>query len=370
MTRKKVQVLSVGLLVVALLVVLVGWRVVSNAQVAEAKPDSRPLPVHTAVAAIKPMPVEFTAVGQVQSEHSVVIRPQVGGVLKQVFFKQGQYVHAGQRLFLIDPAPYKAALASAKAAYAIAKAEADRDAPLVAKNYVSHQAYENAVAAVTEAQAALHQAQINLSYTDIRSPINGRTGNIVVKTGNIVSPTGTASLVTINQMQPILVKYDIPQQFLPRVRKYNAAHSVEVFITNEYGRGKLDAGKLVLIDNNVNPGTGTVMLQAEVPNQDVQLWPGQSVGVTTQLTVQPHAVVVPATAVQSGQSGNFVYEVVGGRARVQAVTVDRQVDDLAVISTGLEGGERVITRVSRKTRPGMAVAADDATTAAAARPTP
>ncbi|MGH8320870.1 MAG: efflux RND transporter periplasmic adaptor subunit, partial [Gammaproteobacteria bacterium] len=101
--------------------------------------------------------------------------------------------------------------------------------------------------------------------------------------------------------------------------------------------------------------TGTVMLKAEIPNNNVQLWPGQYVGVNTQLTVQPKAVVVPATAVQSGQDGNFVYEVVDGKAVVQNITVNRQVGSLAVITSGLKGGERVITQVSRNLRPGLAV---------------
>ncbi|HJR29432.1 MAG TPA: efflux RND transporter periplasmic adaptor subunit, partial [Pseudomonas sp.] len=276
-------------------------------------------------------------------------------VLKQAFFTEGQYVRKGQPLFQIDPGPFEAALDSAKAAYLTAKAQADREAPLAAKDYISPQDYQSALSTAAQAQAALQQAQINLSYTNIVSPIDGLTGNLVVKAGNVVSPTGTTPLVTINQMKPILVQFNIPQNFLPQVRQYDAQHSILVFLTREDGTGNLGQGKLVFIDNTINTSTGTVMLKAEVPNQNVQLWPGQYVGVTIQLTVQPNAVVVPSTAIQSSEQGNFVYAVVKGMATVQPVTVNRQVGDLAVISTGLHGGEQVITRVSRNLRPDMKV---------------
>ncbi|MGH8283379.1 MAG: efflux RND transporter periplasmic adaptor subunit [Gammaproteobacteria bacterium] len=372
--NRKIRFLTAGGLVVAILIVLVAWRVISNASADRHSPKEQALPVTTALATIQPMPILLQSVGQVQSEHTVNIQPQVSGVLKQVFFTEGQYVHQGQRLFLIDPAPFQAALASAKAAYLTAKAQADREAPLAAKDYISPQDYEAAVATATQAQAALQQSRINLSYTDIRSPIEGLTGNLAVKAGNVVSTTGATPLVTINQMKPILVQYNIPQKFLPEVRQYDAQHSIKIFITNEDGNGDLGSGNLVFIDNTVNTATGTVMLKAEIPNKNVQLWPGQYVGVNTQLTVQPKAVVVPATAVQSGQDGNFVYEVVADKAQVQNVVVNRQVGDLAVITSGLKGGERVITQVSRNLRPGLAVVlnttAPPANNQAAAHTTP
>ncbi|MGA9853534.1 MAG: efflux RND transporter periplasmic adaptor subunit [Gammaproteobacteria bacterium] len=368
--NRKIKFLSTGGLIVAILVVLVAWRIISNARAARIKPAERPLPVNTALATIQPMPILLQSVGQVQSEHTVNIQPQVSGVLKQVFFTEGQYVHTGQELFLIDPAPFQAALASAKSAYLTAKAQADREAPLAAKDYISPQDYESAVATATQAQAALQQAQINLSYTDIRSPIEGLTGNLAVKAGNVVSPTATTPLVTINQMKPILLQYSVPQQFLPEIRHYNALHSIKVFVTHEDGTGNLGEGALAFIDNNVNTDTGTVMLKAEIPNQNVQLWPGQYVGVNTQFTVQPKAVVIPATAVQSGQDGNFVYEVVNDKAQVQPVTMDRQVGNLAVISSGLKGGERVITQVPRNMRAGLSVVLNTPAASASTQVTP
>ncbi len=156
-------------------------------------------------------------------------------------------------------------------------------------------------------------------------------------------------------MKPILVQYIIPQQDLDQVREYQAKHPVKVVIKHENGDGELDDGGLVFIDNAINNSTGTVMLKASVPNQHEQLWPGQYVGVTVQLAVQADAVVVPQSAVQTGQDGNFVYLVQAGKAETQDIKVDRQIGDLAVISAGLKGGEQVITLVPRNLRPDMKV---------------
>ena len=353
--NKKTKVLFLIGMVVTLLVVLVAWRVISNARIANTKRITQPLPVDTAVAVIKPMPIQLTAIGQVQSEHTVAVQPQISGVLKQVFFQEGQYVHTGEPLFLINPAPFEAALASAKAAYLTAKAQADREAPLAAKDYISPQDYESVVATATQAQAAMLQAEINLSYTRINSPIDGLTGSLAVKAGNVVTPTATTPLVTVNQMKPILVEFTIPQQSLPEVRHYDAAHSIMVFVTNEDGSGNLGQGKLVFIDNTINNTTGTVMLKAEIPNKQVRLWPGQYVGITLQLTIQQDALVIPDTAVQAGQDGSFVYTVVDKQAVIVPVTQDRQIGDEAVISKGLKPGEVVITHVPRTLKNEMPV---------------
>jgi RND family efflux transporter MFP subunit len=300
--------------------------------------------------------VFLQAVGQVQSEHSVQIRPQVSGQLQQVYFAEGDAVKKGQKLFLIDPSQYRTALTAARAEYEYAQEQAKRLQPLAGKEYVTTQEYDNARAAVDKAKAALDQAQINLAYTDIRAPIAGRTGSVGAKAGNLVAPGDATPLVTINQMKPILVQYPIPQQSLAELRRYQAQHSIRIFITHEDGSGDLGEGELVFVDNAINTDTGTIMLKARVPNAHEQLWPGQYVGVRTRLTVQPEAVVVPQTAVQTGQNGNFVYLIAGGKVVIRDVTVDRQVDDLAVVSTGLKAGETVVTRAPRNLRPGVKVA--------------
>jgi len=338
------------------LVLLVALRVVSNTRAGRRHADPGTLTVDMAMAKVQPMPLTLQAIGQVQSTHSVQIRPQAPGMLKQVFFTEGQYVSAGQRLFLIDPAPYEAALASAKAAAENAQANADRLAPLAKQDYATQQELDDARANADQAQAAYRQAQINLSYTDIRAPIGGRTGSLSVKSGNVLAVNDANPLVVINQMQPIQVQFQLAQQFLPEIRDYQGLKSIKVIITREDGSAELDEGNLVFIDNAVNTSTGTVMLKASLPNRHEQLWPGQYVGVTMQLAVQPKAVVVPQSAVLTGQDGNYVYMVMDGKAVPRDIKVDRQMGDLAVVSSGLKGGEQLVARVPRTLRPGMSVA--------------
>lgn len=354
MKKKTGYLLSISVIVIVLGAIVV-WRVNSNKHAGRDRNDDRALSVTTTVAKLQPMPILMQAVGQVQSEHSVQIRPQVSGVLKQVYFNEGREVTAGQRLFLIDPAPYQAALISTKSAWESAKANADRMAPLAAKDYVTPQEYQDAQSTADQAEAAYKQAQINLAYTDIRAPITGRTGSLAVKSGNVVGPSDTTPLVVINQMKPILVQFQIPQQSLPDVRRYQAQHSIHVFITNEDGSGDLGEGKLVFIDNAVNADTGTVLLKSQLPNSKELLWPGQFVGVRMQLTVEPDAMVIPDSAVQSDQNGNFVYTVVDGKATIATVSLDRQVGEMAVISKGLKPGDVVITQIPRTLRAGLQV---------------
>lgn len=289
-------------------------------------------------------------------EHTVQVRAQVAGMLEKVLFTEGHTVTTGQHMFQIEPARYEAALRSAKAAWENTKGNADRIELLAKQGYVVEQDYRNARSAAEQAEAAYTQARINLSYTDVRAPISGRTGSLTVKAGNIVSPSDVAQLVTINQMKPIQVQFSIPQQFLPRVQRYQAEGHIKVTVTRDDGDGQLDAGELVFIDNAVNSSAGTVMLKARFPNDREQLWPGQYVGVNLQLTVEPQAVVIEQTAVQLGQNGSFVYLVVDGEARSHNVKVDRQIGELAVVSAGLRGGEQVVSRVPRNLRSGMRVA--------------
>lgn len=343
--------------VAAILVVLVCLRVWSNIRNSHKHEEVDNLTVSIGQAKVQPMPVTLTAVGQVISEHAVLIRPQVSGMLKEVYFTEGQTVEAGQKLFLIDPGPFEAALASAKAAWENAKANADRLEPLAKQDFATPQEYENARATADQAEAAYKQAQINLSYTDIRAPFAGRTGSLAVKAGNIVAPTDVNPLLAVNQMQPIQVTFQLAQQFLPQVREYDAKHALKVTVTREDGSGHLDDGKLVFIDNAVNTVTGTVMFKAGLPNKQEQLWPGQYVGVTLQLSLQQDAVVIPQSAVLTGQQGNYVYVVTDGVAQPVNIKVDRQIGDLAVISSGLKGNERIVTEVPRTLRGGIHVTA-------------
>lgn len=328
----------------------------------------RELNVETAVAEVRPMPVLIHAVGQVESEHVVDVRPQVSGMLQSVAFTEGARIKAGQLLFRIDPAPFRAAVAQARAALARDQAalanavwQVQRLAPLAKLDYVTPQEFESAKTAAKQARdaisadkAALEQARIQLGYTQIRSPITGRAGAVSVKAGNLVQANSSVALVTINQLSPILVRFSVPQSELELVRRYRARGAVPVRLS-EKGAMPAATGRLVFIDNAVDPATGTVTLKAEFPNRADRLWPGEYADVDLQLTVQPHAVVIPETAVQPGQNGPFVYLVRDGRARVQPVSVARQVGNLAVVGHGLSGGETVVVEVPRSLRDGARV---------------
>jgi RND family efflux transporter MFP subunit len=352
-TRRILLLIIIGA-VIAALAAVVGWRVTGGDGKTKGKHSDAPLVVEMGTVRVQPMPISLQAVGQVQSEHSVLIRPQLSGMLQDVYFNEGQAVVKGQKLFRIDPAQYETALSAARAAWQYDKEQVQRLAPLAGKEYVTTQEYDTARAALDQALAALKQAEINLAYTDIRAPIAGRTGSLSVRAGNLVAPTDNAPLVVINQMQPILVQYAIPQQSLGVLRRYQAQHGIRIFITHEDGSGDLSQGELVFVDNTVSD-TGTVLLKARISNDHERLWPGQNVGVRTRLAMQAAAVVIPQTAVQTGQSGNFVYVVEQGKAAVRAVQVDRQVDDVAVIAAGLKSGETIVTRAPRNLRPGIKV---------------
>ncbi|MFP5349395.1 MAG: efflux RND transporter periplasmic adaptor subunit [Gammaproteobacteria bacterium] len=315
----------------------------------------------------KTVPVTLEAIGTIEAEKSVEVRAQVSGILKRVAFTEGQRVKAGDLLFEIEAAPFVAALEQAKAALARdraqadnAKAQLDRLTPLLDQGYVTRGEYDQARAAAAAAaatvaadEAAVAKAEIDLGYTRIHAPITGRTGNLLLKPGNLVSIN--TSLVTINQTQPVLVRFAVPQQELDTVRRYQKTNAIEVEVRSESGDALLGAGKLVFIDNSVNAQTGTVLMKARVPNGDERLLPGQFVNVRAILAQEPNRVVLPEIAVQTGQQGRFVYLLQDGKARLQTITIARQVGDQVVVASGLEGGESLIVRFPRDLAPGAAV---------------
>ena len=315
----------------------------------------------TAVKTVRaPMPVVIDAVGSVESEHSVAVRPQVNGVLDAVLFREGDRVKQGQALFRLDARPMQAAVDQARAAlardqaqYAQAQAQEARLRPLMEKDYVTRQEYDVAAtqakaleSTVNANKAALEQAQLQMSYAHITAPISGRTGSLSVRAGNLVTGgTGGAPLVVINSTQPILVALSVPQRYLEDVRKYWGTPDLKVEISANPGSPAVATGQLVFIDNAVNPTTGTITLKAQVKNEKEELWPGQFIAARIILRVEKDAVVLPEAAVLPGQNGTFVYLVRDGRAKVQAVTVDRQVGERMVISSGLSGDEEVLINV-------------------------
>lgn len=306
------------------------------------------------------MPVIIDAVGTVESEHSVAVRPQISGVLEAVLFKEGDRVKQGQPLFRLDSRPMQAAADQARAAlardqaqYSQARAQEARLRPLMEKDYVTRQEYDVAAtqakaleSTVSANKAVLEQAQLQQSYSQISAPISGRTGSLSVRAGNLVTGgTSGAPLVVINSTQPILVALSVPQRYLEDVRKYWGTGDLKVQISPNAGSPVVAVGQLIFIDNSVNPTTGTIVLKARVKNEKEELWPGQFIAARIVLRTEKDAMVLPEQAVLPGQNGHFVYVMRDGRAKIQRVTVDRQIGERMVISSGLSGDEEIVTNV-------------------------
>ncbi len=320
-------------------------------------PPKPPVPVTVAVAARGDAPYVVRANGLVEPVQTVAVQSQVGGVLKEVRFREGDEVQAGQVLFEIDPVPYRAAAQQARAVLARDKAQHDaavRDAEryqaLAQRDFVTRsqadQSAANAAAlkAVVDAdQANVENAQFNLDNATIRAPVGGKTGSVLVRQGNLVRPNAATPLVVINQIHPILVRFSVPQRELALVQKHSSERALQATALPGQGTGAPVLGTLSFVDNGVDTTTGTVMLKARFANDENLLWPGQFVAVELEVYRQANAVLVPTPSVQTGQDGLFVFVVdTDGKAQVQPVTAGRAVGDLTLIESGLKGGEQIV----------------------------
>jgi multidrug efflux system membrane fusion protein len=220
---------------------------------------------------------------------------------------------------------------------------------------------ESAKANIGASRAAVENAKVQLGYTGIRSPIDGRTGNLTVKQGNVVM-ANSMELMTINEVEPIYVTFAVPEAQLPSIKRYMAAGTLQVRARpQDDTNAPEETGKLTFVDNSVDMTTGTIKLKGTFPNGDHKLWPGQFVRVTLRLTTQPNAVVVPNQAVQTGQSGSFVYVVKQDRTvESRPVTTGARVDQDLVVDQGLEPGETVVTEGQLRLAPGSKVVVRDA----------
>ncbi len=296
--------------------------------------------------------------GVVEPMQTVAVEAQVGGILNRVNFTEGQQVHAGQVLLEIDARPYIAALNQARGQLARdvaqannARREAARYAALVKQGYVTtsqtDQAQATAVSAaatVDADRAAVDKAELDVANCTIRAPISGRTGSLLVRQGNLVKANSNPPLVVINQIQPILVRFSVPQSQFPDIQRYyHGGNSLSVSAVPSEGSGTPLEGALAFVDNNVDSTTGTILLKARFANPKGTLWPGQFVKVALQLYVQANALTLPARAVMTGQQGTYVFMVdSAGAAKQRPVQIARTVDSVAVVSSGVNEGEQVI----------------------------
>jgi multidrug efflux system membrane fusion protein len=334
-----------------------------------------PVPVLATAARSQDVPVYLDGVGTARALNTVTVRSQVDGKIIAISFVEGQDVPQGFVLAKIDPTTYQAQYDQAvankakdEAQLANARVDFDRYTRLAATNAVNKQQLDTqkALVAQLEAQVKLDQAAIDnaraiLSYTDVIAPIAGRTGIRLVDQGNLVRAADTTGIVILTQLRPISVFFSLPQQTLPDLNKGMAEGQLPVDALAADGKGLLDKGKVVVIDNQVDQTTGTVKIKAEFPNTNLQLWPGQFINVGVLIDTLRNVVVVPTAAIQRGPNGAFVYVLKDD----STVTVRRvsltQLDDVqAVVATGLQAGERVVTTGFARLTEGTQVTASSA----------
>ena len=328
-----------------------------------------PVPVRVAAAVAADVPVYFDAVGTARALNTVSVQPQVGGKLIEVAFREGQTVEKGQVLARIDPATYQATLDQAKAKLtqdesqlANAKLDLDRYVKIPGAIPVKTTDTQRALVAqltgqVASSKAAVDAAQLQLSYTQIVAPLTGRTGIRQVDEGNIVGGSGGQAIVSITQVQPISVIFNLPQQQLAQVNRAAAARTVAVAAMEADNKTPIDSGHLQVVDNQVDQATGTVKMKAEFPNDKLQLWPGQFVNVRVLIETLPQAITVPTAAVQRGPTGTFVYVVAEDKRVVsKPVTVSLQDDTRAVLASGVKAADTVVISGFARLKEGAEVA--------------
>jgi multidrug efflux system membrane fusion protein len=357
--------------------------------------------VVTARVSQRDVPVEIVAVGNVEAYNTISVKSQVTGQVQQAFFREGDAVRKGDRLFTIDPRPLESALkqadatlvrdqalvnqAEAQLARDRANAEyqlltADRQLKLAARGLISKDAseqaraaadatsgtitadraaYESAKAQFAVQQSVVDNARVQLSYTDIRSTIDGRTGSNTVKPGNLVSANST-ELVTITQLQPVYVTFAVPAVHLTAIKEHIGKDPLLVMAASPVAGGQPIEGRLTFVDNAVDQASDTIKLKATFPNTDLRLWPGQFTRVTLRLTTLSNATVVPSQAVQTGQDGQFVFVVKqDSTVDVRPVTVAQRIGETVVIGKGLTPGERIVTEGQLRLEQGTRIQSTD-----------
>jgi multidrug efflux system membrane fusion protein len=314
-----------------------------------------PVLVAQAVTTNLPVRIDTPPVGHVMPYSSVTIRPQTGGVISKISFQEGQEVKQGDLLFTIDPRPMQAALAHDQAQLENAAIQFDREQKLFDQKLVSQDEFDTSKSARDTLAATVQSDKLNLEFTAIRAPFDGRTGSLLFHEGNVVkAPDDT--LLTINQIHPIYVTFAVPEQYLPEIQMQMNGKPLAVTATYENLASQPPQGELTFIDNSVDTTTGTILLKATFPNTDNALWPGQFVQVTLTLSELTNAVAVPSQAVQTGQSGQFIYVVKPDQtAEERPVTTGIVYDGETVIKSGLQAGETVVTDGQLRLAPGVTV---------------
>jgi multidrug efflux system membrane fusion protein len=316
------------------------------------------VPVVAAKVQVSDFSIAMTGIGSVVAYNVVDVRAQVTGTIEKIGFVEGQSVRPGDLIAQIDPRPYQAALQQAEANLARdlanltnAKANLNRNVPLLKEGFATQQQVEDQSASVSELQAAIagdkaaiFNAQTQLSYTTIKAPIFGVTGIRREDVGNIIQPSTSTPIVTITQIQPISVQFTLPQSDLPAVQAAMAKGTLTTIAYDQDDRTKLGEGTLLLVNNAISQTSGTVQLKATFPNQNRMLWPGEFVNIRLITAVQHNAVSVPLNALVPGNSGSSVYVVApNDTVQLHPVHVAETLDGRALIDKGLQLDNVVVT---------------------------
>ncbi len=334
------------------------------------KPKAKPpVPVKVVQAALKNVPVQVKAIGNIEAFTIVAIKSQVGGQIARLHFAEGSNVEKGVLLISIDPEPFRAMLNQLEATLAkdqaqakFAREQAERYAGLLKEGIVTRDQYdllrsnaESLAATLVADRAAIKNAKIQLGYCSIRSPIAGRTGTIALQPGNLVKANDLA-IVTINQLTPIYATFSIPEKLLAEVKRAMAGNElkIEAAIPNE--PGATETGTISFLDNAVNPATGTIKLKGVFANKSRKLWPGQFTDVVMTLGSRKNAVVVPTNAIQTSQQGQYIYVVKPDNSvEMRQVTATMAVGEDTVVEKGLAAGETVVVDGQLRLTPGAVV---------------
>lgn len=351
----------------------IGWSAIASkgpgiAEDVRAASGVGATPVIAAFAEQRTVPVFRTGLGSVQAFNSVTVTSRVDGQLDQLLFVEGQEVKAGQVLAVLDPRPYQAAVRQAEAQVRVseakiiaAKADLGRIEELQKNGVGSRQQLDAKRADVGQLQATIdaaaaeaERARLDLEYTSITSPIDGRAGLRQVDIGNMIMAIDRKPIVVVTQLQPISVVFSLPQEDRVQVSTELAKNrELRVFAFARDSRTQLAEGTLTMVDNQIDPKTGTFKLKATFANTDNALWPGQFVTVRLLLMQQPDAIVVPAPAVQRGPSGTYVYVIdADDKVAMRTVDVGQVQDGVATLDTGVARGERVVVDGQYKLQPG------------------
>ncbi|HEU0031207.1 MAG TPA: efflux RND transporter periplasmic adaptor subunit [Kofleriaceae bacterium] len=327
----------------------------------------RVVPVQVATAERKDLPIWIEGLGTVAAFQQVTVRAQVDGRLDKVLFTEGQAVKKGDVLAQIDPRPFmvqlhqaQGALARDKAQLEAAKRNYERYKGLADQKLVAQQQVEEYGAQVGQYDgaikidlAAVEQAQLQLDYAQVKAPIDGVTGVRLVDAGNLIKASDPTGLVVITAVDPAAVMFTVPQDRLTSIASALAKGDVDVEVWNRDGSESLAKGKLAVLDNQINQATATLRLKAIVPNPKRVLWPNAFVKARMLVETRSGALVVPAVAVQRGPQGSFVYVVGADKtAAMKQVQVSLLTGDVAVIASGLDGGEQVVVEGANQLRPG------------------